>query len=78
MTSRKYGNFITPLLSPLCHTTMAILLTSLNLVSQKYWPPSPYLRDVIYEWSLINAGFGREKRSHWQMDLDTGGSNGSF
>ena len=38
---------------PLCHSKIAHLLTPLYQVSQKYWPPSPNLRDVIYECSLI-------------------------
>ena len=38
--------------SPLWHAKMAILLTTLFRLSQKCEPPSPELRDVIYECSL--------------------------
>ena len=36
----------------LCHSKMSILPTYLCIVSQKYYPPLPFLRDVIYECSL--------------------------
>ena len=39
-----------PSTSPLCHTKMDILPTTLYIVSQMYWlTTSPYLCDVIYE-----------------------------
>ena len=36
---------------PLCHAIMGILPTPSYRVSQNHLPSSPYLRDVIYEWS---------------------------
>ena len=50
MTSRNFDPKLTP---PLCHAKMGISPTSSYRVSQNHLPPSPYLRDVIYEWSLI-------------------------
>ena len=40
-------------LLPLCHTLKTVLLRTLFLVSQKYWPPPPYLRDVIYVLPIL-------------------------
>ena len=50
MTSPKFGLLLTP--SPLCHNKTAVLPTPLYPVSQQFQPQSPFLHDVIYEWSL--------------------------
>ena len=46
---------IDPPPSPLCHIKMTVSLTTFYWVSHNSIPPSPYLRDVIYECSLTHV-----------------------
>ena len=59
MTSRKFWEFPTPL--PLCHTKMAILITTLFRLSQKSEPPSP-LVGWRHLWTL-------PKQECWPMSF---------
>ena len=59
MTSLNFDPKLTSL--PLCHAKMGILPTPSYSVSQNHLPPSPYLGDVIYEWSLCCQGSANQQ-----------------